>query len=62
MERRCFLAEWSHWTHGHFQRSVPQKLSWPLGLRIEVGLLADKYQVDELQKAASWMGDDGRRG
>lgn len=54
MERRCFLAEWTHWT--------PETFFWPLGLRIEVGLLADKYQVDELQKAASWMGDDGRRG
>ena len=44
MARRCFLAA----AESHL--FVP-KLSGP---RIEVGLLADKYQVDELQKAVSW--------
>lgn len=56
------LLSWTHWTHWTFSevRSPEPLLAfWPP--RIEVGLLADKYQVDELQKAASWMGD-GRRG
>lgn len=53
MERRCFLAEWTYWTHGHFQRSVPQKLF--------SDLLASGLRSAFWQTSTKWMSCKKRR-